>query len=265
LTVNGRLLQFELDTGADVTIGTIEDWLTLGKPQLKLSHDQLFAYGGQPIHVKGRCTVDVNYKGKSFTLPLFVVQGTGSSLCGQNWIDALNIDLNEFYYGSSPTVNVKPLHANRVYSKTKLSAVLDKYTATFSPGLGRCTKAKAALHLRPDAWPRFFKPRPIPCARLRPCMPEEIDEDLNIVQEESKDTSSETVPEADPEKTASTETAVHEPEKNCSCHSTGVSSSVNETPLDVQAETHRYPARDRRPPDRYTLSMALSQKPHKKN
>uniref|UniRef100_A0A914WWV6 CCHC-type domain-containing protein n=1 Tax=Plectus sambesii TaxID=2011161 RepID=A0A914WWV6_9BILA len=168
MTVNGQHLRFELDTGADVTIGTFQDWLTLGKPCLTLSHDQLTDYNGQAIHVRGMCTVDVNYSGQTYALPLYFVQGNGSSLCGKNWIDTLKIDLNETYYGSSLPVHVKPLQVNRVYSESKLAAVLDKYTATFSPGLGCCNKAQAKLHLRPDARPRFFKPRPVPFAQLQP-------------------------------------------------------------------------------------------------
>ena len=94
MTVNGQHLRFELDTGADVTIGTFQDWLTLGKPSLTKSHDQLSGYTGQAIHVRGMCTVDVNYSGQTYALPLYFVQGTGSSLCRKNWIDSLKIDLN---------------------------------------------------------------------------------------------------------------------------------------------------------------------------
>uniref|UniRef100_A0A914XL16 RNA-directed DNA polymerase n=1 Tax=Plectus sambesii TaxID=2011161 RepID=A0A914XL16_9BILA len=168
MTVNGQHLRFELDTGADVTIGTFQDWLTLGKPCLTQSHDQLSGYTGQAIHVRGVCTANVNYNGKSYALPLYFVHGDGSCIRGKNWIDSLKIDLNETYYGSSPPVNVKPLQVNRVYSESKLASVLDKYAATFSSGLGRCNKAQAKLHLRPDARPRFFKPRLVPFARLQP-------------------------------------------------------------------------------------------------
>uniref|UniRef100_A0A914ULY1 Peptidase A2 domain-containing protein n=1 Tax=Plectus sambesii TaxID=2011161 RepID=A0A914ULY1_9BILA len=167
MAVNGQHLLFELDTGADITIGTFQDWLTLGKPCLTQSHDQLSDYNGKAIHVKGMCTVDINYNGKSYALPLFFIQGDGSSLCGKNWIDSLKIDLNKTYYGSSPPVNVKPLQVNHVYSKSKLAAVLDKYTAAFSPSLGCCNKAQAKLHLWPDARPRFFKPQSVPFARLQ--------------------------------------------------------------------------------------------------
>uniref|UniRef100_A0A914XAN8 Peptidase A2 domain-containing protein n=1 Tax=Plectus sambesii TaxID=2011161 RepID=A0A914XAN8_9BILA len=162
MTVNGQHLQFELDTGADVTIGTFHNWLTLGKPRLTQSHNQLSDCNGQAIHVRGMCTVDVNYSGQTYALSLYFVQGTGSSLCGKNWNDSLKIDLNKTYYSFSPLVNVKPLQVNCVYSESKLTAVLDKYASTFSPGLGRCNKARAKLHLRPDARPRFFKPWQVP-------------------------------------------------------------------------------------------------------
>uniref|UniRef100_A0A914XA47 CCHC-type domain-containing protein n=1 Tax=Plectus sambesii TaxID=2011161 RepID=A0A914XA47_9BILA len=168
MTVNGQHLRFELDTGADVTIGTFQDWLTLGKPCLTLSHDQLADYNGQAIQVRGVCTVDFNYNGKSYALPLYFVQGDGSSFCGNNWIDTLKINLNKTYYGFSLLVNVKPLQVNHIYSESKITAVLDKYTATFSPGLGCCNKTQAKLHLRPDARPRFFKPRPVPFTQLQP-------------------------------------------------------------------------------------------------
>ncbi|XP_064461874.1 uncharacterized protein K02A2.6-like [Ornithodoros turicata] len=40
--------------------------------------------------------------------------------------------------------------------------MVTKYPAVFRDGLGRCTKTKVHLELKPDSQPKFFKARPIP-------------------------------------------------------------------------------------------------------
>ncbi|PIO54721.1 reverse transcriptase, partial [Teladorsagia circumcincta] len=59
--------------------------------------------------------------------------------------------------------------------RSSLTAQLRKQFATvFAPGLGRCTKSKASLKLKPDATPIFRKARPVPYAVL-PRISQEID------------------------------------------------------------------------------------------
>ena len=50
----------------------------------------------------------------------------------------------------------------------KLQKLLDKYAKTvFKPGLGKLEGMTAKLMLRPEAVPKFYKPRPMPYA-MRP-------------------------------------------------------------------------------------------------
>ncbi|PIO54880.1 hypothetical protein TELCIR_23745, partial [Teladorsagia circumcincta] len=59
--------------------------------------------------------------------------------------------------------------------RSSLTAQLQKqFAAVFAPGLGRCTKSKASLKLKPHATPVFRKARPVPYAVL-PRLSQEID------------------------------------------------------------------------------------------
>ena len=46
-------------------------------------------YTGESIVVLGSLEVEVSYENEMFTLPLIVVQGSGPSLLGQNWLQQI--------------------------------------------------------------------------------------------------------------------------------------------------------------------------------
>uniref|UniRef100_A0A914W0Y7 Reverse transcriptase domain-containing protein n=1 Tax=Plectus sambesii TaxID=2011161 RepID=A0A914W0Y7_9BILA len=161
---------YQLDTGADISIANLDHWKKIGQPPLQLSKTiaSLSVWGGRSLQIEGECTVKVSYNGKTLQLPLTIVHGSGTAICGRNWLKSLQIDLNAHIYGKSAPLNPKMPTIGTVkstYSRQKLDDILNQFPELFSPGLGHCSKIKASLHLRPDAQPRFFKPRPIPFAR----------------------------------------------------------------------------------------------------
>ena len=122
----------------------------------------LQCYNGQALTVKGQCDVHVKYQSQSFDLSLIVVQGTGSPLLGLQWIAAMRIDLNRIVHGP----NYVQHRVSKVYSPVKLQSILDRHKLVFDKALGHCTKVHGHIQLKPDAVPKFFKPRPIAFAYL---------------------------------------------------------------------------------------------------
>ena len=42
--------------------------------------------------IKGQASVEVNYNGQNVTLPLQIVEGSGPSLFGRNWLRTVKLD-----------------------------------------------------------------------------------------------------------------------------------------------------------------------------
>ena len=84
----------------------------------------------------------------------------------------------------------------------KLQKLLDKYAETvFKPGLGKLKGMTAKLMLRPEAVPRFCKPRPMPYA-LRPKVEatlEKMEKEGNIEKVEISDWATPVVPVMKPD------------------------------------------------------------------
>ena len=93
LTLNGKPLTMELDTGAAVSLvsSTLFHSL-LPESELTPSAVPLRTYSGERMQVVGVVEVDVTYGTLRATLPLYVVEGTGPSLFGQNWLEAIRPD-----------------------------------------------------------------------------------------------------------------------------------------------------------------------------
>ena len=88
LYLNGKPLTMELDTGAAfslVSTKVLENLLP--ESELRPATTQLRTYSGERIEVLGQVEVDVGYATQQATLPLYVVNGTGPSLFGRNWLD----------------------------------------------------------------------------------------------------------------------------------------------------------------------------------
>ena len=119
-------------------------------PQLRLvlSHIQ-YTNTNEFIPVKGQIPVHVRHGEQAFDLILIVVAGSGPSLLGQNWLCCIWLDWRAIH------------HATLVPSL--VSSLLSKHQCLFSDEPGTITET-ATLLVKPDATPKFFKPRPVPYA-----------------------------------------------------------------------------------------------------
>ena len=155
----------ELDTGAGVTIISEQTWSAkLKRPKLQTSPLKLHSYPSKPLVVLGSCSVKVTVHGKTATLPLVVVNGDGISLLGRNWLEEIKLNWNEVAKINGIT---RPPHHE------KLNDLLKQYEDIFRDELGQCKQIKAKLHVKSEAIPKFYCPRPIPLA-----MKEKVEEDL---------------------------------------------------------------------------------------
>ena len=116
---------------------------------------------GQTLELAGEAKVRVKVKGMKKMVKIYIAKGECPSLFGREWID--------MFFGKDwlqRLVNINAISKQGV--PTKLHKLLDKYAKTvFKPGLGELEGITAKLMLRPEAVPKFYKPRPMPYA-MRP-------------------------------------------------------------------------------------------------
>ena len=108
-------LPMEVDTGASLSIISESTYHSLiALPELNSTDVTLHTYTGESIVVLGSLEVDVSYEVEMFTLPLIVVQGSGLSLLGCNWLQQIKL-------------NWTKIHA--VSPKKSLNNLLEKYAS----------------------------------------------------------------------------------------------------------------------------------------
>ena len=152
--VNDIPITMELDTGAGVSIISEQTWSDkLKSPHLQSCSLKLQSYPSKPLDVLGSCTVKVTVHGKTASLPLVVVKGDGISLLGRNWLEKIKLDWKEV---------AKINGITQLPHQKKLDNLLTQYEEIFKDEFGQCKHIKAKLHVKPEAVPKFYRPRPIP-------------------------------------------------------------------------------------------------------
>ena len=167
--VNDIPITMELDIGAGVSIVCEQTW----SDKLKSPHLQSCSLKlpSKPLDVLGSCTVKVTVHGKTASLPLVVVKGDGISLLGRNWLEKIKLDWKEV---------AKINGITQLTHQKKLDNLLTQYEEIFKDELGQCKQIKAKLHVKPEAVPKFYRPRPIPLAMI-----EKVEEDLERLEKRS--------------------------------------------------------------------------------
>ncbi len=161
---DGCKVKLEVDTGSSVSLMPRCTFEKLW-PKRKLSpcKYRLRSYAEEPIVVLGCVEVEVKYKVQSARLMLIVVEGSGPSLLGRNWLEHTVLDWQEI----------------RHVSATPLQLVLDKHQAVFRESLGTLKDFQATIYVDPNAKPQFCKARTVPYA-----MREKVEEELERLVKE---------------------------------------------------------------------------------
>ncbi|XP_041651122.1 uncharacterized protein K02A2.6-like [Cheilinus undulatus] len=167
LKLNGKDVNFEIDTGCSLTVVNEhvfkKVWENTKSPLVKPAKIKLETYTGDPVEVLGTAQVWVRYKQQRRKLHLVVVKGYGPSLLGRGWLEELHLRWKE----------IKNRHQQNMW-KTTLQLVLSKHEHVFKDELGTLKGTKATIHVKLNAVPRFFRPRSVPYA-MRAKVDEELD------------------------------------------------------------------------------------------
>ncbi|XGW34211.1 hypothetical protein V3C99_018216 [Haemonchus contortus] len=163
IKVNGSRVDFELDTGASVSIIDETTWKKIGKPEIKSTKLEATAYNNSPISFDGRCLVNLQFEGRTVMMEVYVLHTANHPLCGRDMIRKLQIDCGP---------HVRSMEGKPCYTKEqlreKIKSLLEENQVLFQKGLGRCTTAKVSLKLKEGVEkPKFCRVRPVPIA-LRP-------------------------------------------------------------------------------------------------
>ena len=90
VNVNGRPISMGIDTGASVSIASREvlELMPEGESHLELEEPtvRLQTYTGESIKVCGSTVVKVMHNGQTQSLPLVIMEGSGPTLLGHNWL-----------------------------------------------------------------------------------------------------------------------------------------------------------------------------------
>ena len=100
ISVDDCLITMELDTGASMSIMSEHTFKGLWPGRSLLSTDvRLQSYSKEPIPVVGCCYVNLGYKGQSVNnVPLVVVEGSGPSLLGRDWLCRIQLDWKQIHH-----------------------------------------------------------------------------------------------------------------------------------------------------------------------
>ncbi|XP_058128391.1 uncharacterized protein K02A2.6-like [Anopheles ziemanni] len=158
VTLNQKIIKFEVDTGSPVSIMSEEHQRRLfPNAQLRESGTSLVSYCNTPIVVRGILDVEVQLADKTMLLPLYVTKSNKHPLVGREWLVQMEIDWQRLVAESVNTVEPDVNH-----HATDCKAVLERYPKVFEASIGRISNMQAHLRLRENTRPVFLKARKLP-------------------------------------------------------------------------------------------------------
>ena len=130
LTVEGKKIPMEIDTGAAVSlISLVTKEQLFSQNELLDTTLVLTTYTGEQMAVVGRMKVKVNYGETSKLLYLYVVEGQGPSLMGREWLNEITINWQKLNMAADTSDNVAP-------ANTDVEGLLRKYKMYSRMALG---------------------------------------------------------------------------------------------------------------------------------
>ena len=154
MKLNRKEVPMEVDTGASFSVmskATYQKVWTEDRPPLLPTTTKLKTYTGEQLNVLGYIQVQVQYEQQIEDLSLLIVDGTGPTLMGRDWLQKIKLQWNAI--------------ANIAAASTlTLEQVLEKHPSLFKDDLGLVQGVTAKLHIDPQVTPKFHKARPVPYA-----------------------------------------------------------------------------------------------------
>ena len=155
VSINGKDVQFQVDTGASVSCMNQRDFDANVGITLRPYNYTLGSYSGHAIEVKGCCDVTVKVGNVEEVVTLVVVGGTGPPLLGRSWLRKIKLPWKEMFTQWKTTDEMNHLSdlPNEFFAEFK---------ELFSDGLGLLQGFKAKFEVPTGSTPVFCKARPLP-------------------------------------------------------------------------------------------------------
>ncbi|XP_046142815.1 uncharacterized protein K02A2.6-like [Osmia bicornis bicornis] len=170
LQVNNKILEFEVDSGAAVTIANKTHMLKLfPSSTIQPTTLKLTTYCKNTLKTEGYITVHVQYGNMVHQLNIYLTNVSRIPLLGREWLRQL---LNDTELRKI-SLNHCTINAIETDKKVQLNTILQKCKEILEPGLGRITNKQARLTLKDNAKPIYVKHRTIPF-KLLPLVEKEI-------------------------------------------------------------------------------------------
>ena len=95
--LNGKKVSMKVDTGAAVSVMSLDKYWDIGGRKLKDVDLKLKTYTGEIVKPRGEGKIDVRYKGQKLVLPIIVMEGAVQTLLGKDWLEKIHLDWEELF------------------------------------------------------------------------------------------------------------------------------------------------------------------------
>lgn len=172
--INNYPVKIQIDTGSDISIISQEVWQIIGKPATTTTIHSAKNASGDILQLTSQFDCNITLNTETITATCYVSNIKNLNLMGIDWIEAFGLW----------DVPISTL-CNQIKNKTDnsfINRLRKQFPNVFNGNLGICTKAKAVLHLKPNAKPVFRPKRPVPYAAL-PAVEKEINrlEEMGVI------------------------------------------------------------------------------------
>ncbi|PIC11739.1 hypothetical protein B9Z55_028879 [Caenorhabditis nigoni] len=144
--VEGKTMDFQLDTGSDITLIGRKDWERIGKPKLERIKTTVKSASGNELKLLGRTLVSFVLKGSVGSEYVYVREQ--GNLLGLDWIERSS----EMSYHLERMVNAGS-QTKSGSIQSKLNKGKKKFPKVFKEHPRRCTEEKAVLSVKQTASP----------------------------------------------------------------------------------------------------------------
>ncbi|XP_029156062.1 uncharacterized protein K02A2.6-like [Nylanderia fulva] len=172
--VNSKQIRMEIDTGTFATVTSELGYDKFFKGlKIEKTANRLRTYDNSILNPVGKVVnVQIEFNGKKDRADLFVLEGSGPTLIGRQWLNKLGLwplKLNENF-------GVK---LNKIEVENVSKILFEKFQLLFSDTPGQYNKSKTKLHLREGAHPVALKCNSVAHA-LKPLVENELDRLLEL-------------------------------------------------------------------------------------
>ncbi|XP_055542744.1 uncharacterized protein K02A2.6-like [Wyeomyia smithii] len=155
--INGKEAVLQLDCASDITIISTQTWEAIGKPAIRETDITAISASGDKINMAGEFLADITIRSVTKAGIVYVSSSPDLNVLGIETIDL-------FHLWSIPFNSlVNAVHQKPEDIEQKLRT---KFPEVFQSTLGRCTKAKVKLYLKPNVRPVYCPKRPVAYAAL---------------------------------------------------------------------------------------------------